>query len=53
MNEWEPDEVRAHMNYYEILGRELIESGEQVQFMALPTPGWPGSCARTAPRRRS
>jgi hypothetical protein len=38
MSEWEPDEVRAHMNYYEILGRELTESGEQVQFMALADP---------------
>ena len=38
MSEWEPDEVRAHMNYYEILGRELTESGEQIQFMALADP---------------
>jgi hypothetical protein len=38
MGEWEPDEVRAHMNYYEILGRELTESGEQIQFMALADP---------------
>ena len=38
MSEWEPDEVRARMNYYEILGRELTESGEQIQFMALADP---------------
>jgi hypothetical protein len=38
MSEWEPDEVTAHMNYYEILGRELTENGEQVQFMALADP---------------
>ena len=38
MSEWEPDEVRAHMNYYEILGRELTQSGEQIQFMALADP---------------
>jgi hypothetical protein len=38
MSEWEPSEVTAHMNYYEILGRELTESGEQVQFMALADP---------------
>ena len=37
-SEWEPDEVRTHMNYYEILGRELTESGEQIQFMALADP---------------
>lgn len=38
MNEWEPAEVQAHMNYYEVLGRELAESGEQIQFMALADP---------------
>jgi hypothetical protein len=38
MDEWEPDEVAAHLNYYEVLGRELTESGEQVQFMALADP---------------
>lgn len=30
MDEWTPDEVAAHMNYYEALNRELIESGELV-----------------------
>jgi hypothetical protein len=38
MDEWEPAEVRAHMDYYEVLSRELIENGEQVQFMALADP---------------
>jgi hypothetical protein len=38
MSDWEPDEVRAHLNYYEILGKELTENGEQVQFMALADP---------------
>jgi hypothetical protein len=38
MSEWEPDEVTAHMNYYDVLGRELAESGELVQFMALADP---------------
>lgn len=38
MDEWEPDEVRAHMSYYEVLSRELIENGEQVQFMGLADP---------------
>jgi hypothetical protein len=38
MDEWEPDEVRAHMNYYEVLGKELTDSGEQIQFMALADP---------------
>lgn len=38
MNEWEPEEVKAHMNYYEVLSRELVENGEQIQFMALADP---------------
>ena len=38
MDEWKPEEVAAHMNYYEVLGRELDESGEQIQFMALADP---------------
>jgi hypothetical protein len=37
-DDWEPDEVTAHMNYYEVLSRELIANGEQVQFMALADP---------------
>jgi hypothetical protein len=38
MDEWEPDEVRAHLNHYEVLGKELTDSGEQIQFMALADP---------------
>jgi hypothetical protein len=38
MDEWKPEEVTAHMNYYDVLGRELAESGEQIQFMALADP---------------
>jgi hypothetical protein len=38
MDKWEPEEVTAHMNYYEILGRELTQSGEQIQFMGLADP---------------
>jgi hypothetical protein len=38
MDEWKPEEVAAHMNYYEVLGRELDESGEQIQFMGLADP---------------
>jgi hypothetical protein len=37
-DEWEPDDVTAHMNYYEVLGRELVENGEQLQFMGLADP---------------
>lgn len=38
MSEWKPEEVTAHMNYYDVLARELIENGEQIQFMALADP---------------
>jgi hypothetical protein len=38
MDEWEPDEVKAHMDYYGVLSRELIENGELVQSMALADP---------------
>jgi hypothetical protein len=38
MDEWEPAEVTAHMNYYDVLTKELIENGEQIQFMALADP---------------
>jgi hypothetical protein len=38
MDEWTPDEVAAHMNYYEALSNELIESGELVQFKGLADP---------------
>lgn len=38
MSEWEPEEVTAHMNYYEVMSRELIKNGEQIQFMALADP---------------
>jgi len=38
MDEWEPDEVKAHMDYYGVLSRELIENGELVQSMSLADP---------------
>lgn len=38
MDEWEPAEVDAHMAYYDVLGKELIANGEQIQFMALADP---------------
>lgn len=38
MDEWTPEEIAAHMNYYEALGRELTESGELVQFTGLADP---------------
>jgi hypothetical protein len=38
MDEWRPDEIAAHMNYYEALNRELIESGELVDGTILAHP---------------
>jgi hypothetical protein len=38
MEEWEPEEVEAHLDYYRALGRELEESGERVQSEVLVGP---------------
>ncbi|WP_392839194.1 YciI family protein [Streptomyces sp. LN500] len=38
MDQWEPGDIAAHFNYYEVLTKELTESGEMVQFMALAGP---------------
>lgn len=39
MDQWEPGDIAAHFNYYEVLTKELTESGEMVQFMALADRG--------------
>ena len=31
IEDWKPEEVEAHLNYYRLLHRELIASGELVQ----------------------
>ena len=38
MEKWRPEEVRAHMDYYNALNRELTESGELVGGEALTGP---------------
>ena len=38
MEEWKPEEVEAHLDYYRALGRELEESGERVQSEVLAGP---------------
>jgi hypothetical protein len=38
MEEWTRDEVAAHLNYYEVLHRELVASGELVQSTILTGP---------------
>jgi hypothetical protein len=31
MDEWKPEEITAHLDYYKALHKELVESGELVQ----------------------
>src|ERR1700759_4912140 len=38
MEEWEPAEVTAHMDYYDALNRQLVETGELVGGSALMPP---------------
>ena len=38
MEEWQPEEVEAHMAYYGALNRELVASGELVQTEILTGP---------------
>ena len=38
MDEWKPEEVAAHMDYYRALNKELRETGELVEAEALAGP---------------
>jgi hypothetical protein len=38
MEEWEPEEVTAHLDYYRALHRALVESGELVESEVLAPP---------------
>ena len=38
MDKWRPDEITAHLNYYEALNRDLVESGELVSGTLLAHP---------------
>ena len=38
MEEWQPEEIAAHLDYYAALGRELQASGEVVQSEVLAGP---------------
>jgi hypothetical protein len=38
MQEWKPEEINAHLDYYKALNKELLESGELVQLEALTPP---------------
>jgi hypothetical protein len=38
MEEWKPDEVKAHMDYYGALIQDLMDRGEHVDGIALTSP---------------
>jgi hypothetical protein len=38
MEGWKPEEITAHLDYYEALHRELVDSGELVQSEVLAGP---------------
>jgi hypothetical protein len=38
MEEWKPEEVQAHLDYYKALHHELVESGELVESEVLAGP---------------
>jgi hypothetical protein len=38
MDEWKPEEIEAHLDYYRALNRELQESGELIQTEILAGP---------------
>jgi hypothetical protein len=38
MEEWKPEEITAHLDYYKALHRELVASGELVQSEVLAGP---------------
>src|SRR5207244_7730516 len=38
MEEWKPEEITAHLDYYRALHKELVDSGELVQSEVLAGP---------------
>ncbi len=38
MEEWKPEEITAHLDYYEVLHNELVSSGELVDSQVLTGP---------------
>jgi hypothetical protein len=38
MEEWKPEEITAHLNYYETLHQQLVSSGELVDSQVLTGP---------------
>jgi hypothetical protein len=38
MEEWQPEEITAHLNYYHVLHEQLVKSGELIESHALTGP---------------
>ena len=53
MDEWKPDEVEAHMDYYRALNKELRETGELVEVRRWRGLTWRRSSRPTASPRPS
>ena len=43
MTEWDPADVKAHIEFQIALNQELAGTGELVDAQALAGPTWPGS----------
>ena len=53
MEEWKPEEVTAHLDYYRALHRELSRAASWSSPRCWPGRTWPRSSPPTAPPRRS
>ena len=59
MEEWKPEEITAHMDYYRALHKELVDSGELVESEVLVGPDlakivtFDGRPRRSSPTARS
>ena len=52
MEEWKPEEVQAHLDYYRALNRELRASGELVETAVLAGPDLAKIVTSNGKRRR-
>ena len=53
MEEWKPEEIQAHMDYYRTLNRELTENGELTGGEVLTGPDLAKIVTSDGGRRRS
>ena len=52
IEEWKPEEIQAHLDYYRTLNRELPANGELIGGEVLTGPDLAKVVTRTAPPRR-